>query len=72
MRANTRRAAAKQIECFDFFLGIELGRKVLNMADNLSAALQGSTVSASEGQSLMSMTVTTLVPLSLQVKGRLS
>ena len=51
---------SKQMESFDFFFGIELGRMVLNMADNLSASLQGSTVSASEGQHLMSMTVTTL------------
>lgn len=48
------------MDCFAFFFGVELGRVVLNMADNLSAALQGSTVSASEGQSLMQMTVTTL------------
>ena len=33
---------------------------VLSMADNLSAALQGSTVSASEGQSLMHLILTTL------------
>ena len=33
---------------------------VLNMADNLSASLQGSSVSTNEGQNLMSMTVTTL------------
>jgi len=30
------------------------------MADNLSAALQGSTASASEGKNLMSMIITTL------------
>lgn len=51
---------AKQMDSFEFFFGIELGRMVLNMADNLSAALQGSTVSATDGQSLMRMTVTTL------------
>ena len=51
---------AKQMENLDLLFGIELGRMVLNMADNLSAALQGSTVSASEGQNLMSMTITTL------------
>ena len=51
---------SKQMETFDFFLGIELGHMVLNMADNLSASLQGSSVSANEGQNLMSMTVTTL------------
>ena len=59
MRARIS-GVAKQMDCFTFFFGVELGRVVLNMADNLSAALQGSTVSASEGQSLMHMTVTTL------------
>lgn len=34
----------KQMDCFAFFFGVELGRVILNMADNLSAALQGSTV----------------------------
>ena len=47
---------AKQMETFDFFFGVELGRIVLNMADNLSKPLQGS----SDGQSLMKMTVTTI------------
>ena len=51
---------AKQMESFDFIFGVELGRKVLNMADNLSKALQGATVSASEGQTLMKMTITAL------------
>ena len=51
---------AKQMETFDFFFGVELGRIVLNMADKLSKALQGSSVSASDGQSLMKMTVTTI------------
>ena len=50
----------KQMESFNFFFGVKLGRIVLNMADNLSAALQGSSVSASDGQRLMSVTVTTL------------
>ena len=45
------------METFDFFFGVELGRIVLNMADNLSNALQESTISASDGQSLMNMTV---------------
>ena len=48
---------AKQMESFDFFFGVELGRKVLSMADNLSKALQGSSVSACDGQTLMSMTI---------------
>ena len=51
---------AKQMETFDFFFGVELGRIVLNMADNLSKVLQESSVSASDGQSLMKMTVATI------------
>ena len=43
----------KEIESIDFFFGLELGYLVLNMADNLSAAIQGLTVSANEGQHLM-------------------
>ena len=48
------------MESYDFFFEIELGRIGLNRADNLSAALQGSIVSASEGQSLISQAVATL------------
>ena len=51
---------AKQMETFDFFFGVELGRIVLNMADKLSKALQESSVSVSDGESLMKMTVTTI------------
>ena len=40
------------METFDFFFGVELGRIVLNVADNLSNALRESSVSASDGQSL--------------------
>ncbi|KAL5473597.1 hypothetical protein EMCRGX_G028099 [Ephydatia muelleri] len=45
------------MESFDFFFGLELGRIVFSMSDNLSKALQGSSISASEGQSLMKMTL---------------
>ena len=51
---------AKQMESFDFFFGVELGRIVSNMADNLSKTLQGSSMSACDGQSVMRMTLTTL------------
>ena len=46
------------MEYFDFYFGVELGRKVLSMADNLSEILQGETISASEGQSVVKMTIT--------------
>ena len=45
---------------FDFFFGIQLGRKVLNVVDNLSCALQATTTSACGGQRLVSLTVTTI------------
>ena len=51
---------AKQMDSFNFFLGVELGRKILNMADNLSSSLQASNMSANEGQSIMKMTILTL------------
>ena len=54
---------ANQMESLDFLFGVELGRKVLNMADNLSKALQGATVSASEGHTLMKMTITALASI---------
>ncbi len=51
---------AKQIDSFNFFFGVELGRKILNIADNLSSSLQASNMSANEVQSVMKMTVLTL------------
>lgn len=44
----------------DSFFGVELGRKILNMADHLSSSLQASNMSANEGQSVMKMTTLTL------------
>ena len=48
---------AKQMESFDFYFGVELGRKILSMADNLSSTLQGSKVSACDGQSVVKKTL---------------
>ena len=39
---------AKHMESFEFLFGLELGRIVFNMADNLSKALQGTSISASD------------------------
>ena len=48
---------AAQMEKFNFFFGVELGRKILNMADNLLRTLQTcSALSACEGQSVVKMT----------------
>ena len=47
---------AAQMEHFDFFFGVQLGRKVLNIVDNLSRSLQARTISACEGQKLVGMT----------------
>ena len=43
-----------------FYFGVQLGSKLLNMVDNLSRALQSSTISACEGQKLVKLTVSTL------------
>lgn len=48
---------AAQMEKFDFFFGVELGRKVLNITDNLSRSLQSKTISACEGQNLVRITL---------------
>ena len=58
MRAQIGGVAA-QMEKFDFFFGVELGRKVLNMADNLSRSLQAATLSACEGQQVVRTTLAT-------------
>jgi len=51
---------AAQMEKFSFFFGVELGQKILNMADNLSRTLQASTLSACEGQRVVKMTLQSL------------
>ena len=52
-----------QMESFDYFFGISVAELVLNHGDNLSAALQSSTISAAEGQHIASLTATTLANL---------
>ncbi len=52
-----------QMESFDFFFGISIGKLVLSHGDNLSATLQSSTISAAEGQRVAGLTVDTLVKL---------
>ena len=44
----------------DFLFGVQLGRKVLNMVDNLSRALQATSTSACGGQRLVSLIVITI------------
>ena len=39
-------------ETFDYFFGVCIGKLVLGHADNLSAALQKSTISVAEGKSV--------------------
>ena len=48
---------------FNFFLRVELGRKTLNMTDNLSRLLQIKTISAHEGQTLVKTTLSTLLKM---------
>ena len=61
MRARLGGVAA-QMEYFDFFFGIQLGRKLLNIVDNLAFTLsiQARNISACEGQTLVRMTQVTL------------
>ena len=48
---------------FDFFYGLVLGETLLRHTDNLSRTLQHSHLSASEGQAVAAMTITTLMSL---------
>ena len=52
-----------QMESFNFFFGICLGQLVLSNADNLSATLQKSSISASEGQHVAKVTLETMEKL---------
>ena len=43
-----------------YFFALELGRKILNMIDNLSRSLQAKHMSACEGQKLVQITLSAL------------
>ena len=51
MRARIGGVSTQMLK-FDFFFGVELGRKLLNMVDDLSRSLQARTISSCEGQKL--------------------
>lgn len=59
MRARIGGVAA-QMKTFNFFFGVHLGRKILNMVDNLCRSLQSTRTSACEGQNLVSLTLLSL------------
>ena len=59
MRARIGGVSA-QMQKFDFLFGVELGRRLLNMVDNLSRSFQAKTLSACEGQKLVNVTLVTL------------
>ena len=48
------------MEKFDFFFGVELGRKILNMADNLSRSLQATLLPGCDGQRIVRSTLEAL------------
>ena len=48
---------------FDYFFNISVTELALSHGDNLSAALQSSTISAAEGQCIASLTATTIAKL---------
>ncbi len=49
-----------QMNQFNFFFGVHLGKKILNMVDNLSRSLQATSKSACHGQQIVGLTLTTL------------
>lgn len=59
MKARIQGVAAQMIK-FDFFFGTSLGLLILRHTDNLSRTMQGTDISAAEGQNLMNMTLATL------------
>lgn len=48
------------MEKYQYFFGVELGRKCMSMVDNLSRSLQAATISACEGQGIVKKTVQSL------------
>ena len=59
MRSRIR-GVSSHMQSFDFFFGLVLGEMILRRSDNLSKTLQGTRVSAAEGQEVARMTVQTL------------
>lgn len=51
---------ATHMKSFNFFFGVMLGEMLLRHSDNRSKSLQAPHMSAAEGQTVSSMTVTTL------------
>ena len=49
-----------QMKTFEYFFGVVLGERILKHADNLSKTLQHKNISATEAQSITSLTVNTL------------
>ena len=50
-----------QMEKFDFYYGNTLGRKLVNIVDNLSRSLQARDISACDGQKLVDVDVCLLM-----------
>ena len=57
------RGVSTHMRNFDFFSGTMLGHLILSHGDNLSRTLQGTDISASEGQNIVKMTVKVLESL---------
>ena len=60
MKAMIQGVATRKMK-FDFFFGVSLDLLILRHTDNLSRTLQGTDMSASEGQKVTEMTVTTSI-----------
>ena len=59
MRSRIR-GVSSYMHSFDFFFGVSLGEMILRHSDNLSKTLQGTRISAAEGQQVAQMTVQAL------------
>ena len=62
------RGVSAQMHSFDYFCGLLLGEMLLRHCDNLSKALQSSSLSAAEGQAIADMTKKTLIGLRTEEK----
>ena len=62
MKARMQGVSAPMMK-FNFFFGVSLGLLILGHTDNLNRTLQGAGISATEGQKVTEMTLTTLKSL---------
>ena len=62
MKARIR-GVSIHMEDFDFYFGVALGETLLRHSDNLSSTLQKEEMSAAQAQSIVAMTMKTLLSI---------